>query len=492
MIETRAAVALRQIIRDPGAFSDHLLPDQRLRPYQLHPARAIVESVIQGRGDQFAIVFSRQAGKDELLAQLIAMLLLRYSQRGGAIVVAAPTYRPQAALSRDRLRDRLLANPLTAPMTRVREGYTIAVERATARFVSAAPGANARGQTASLLLVANEAQDIDPDVWDAVFDPMAASTNATTVFMGTVWSATTLLARQMRHLRALEARDGRQRVFLVPWETVAAEIPAYGARVRGRIAQLGASHPFIRTEYQLQELDSEGGLFPPPRIAQMQGEHPRQHRATPGRRYALLIDVAGEEEGGGGQLAFRPETSRRDSTALTVVEVDTTRADGRALYRVVDRRVWTGVRHSALHDQLVDLATSVWRASWIVVDATGIGAGLASFLEATLRRGGRGRANGVRVIPFVFTSASKSRLGWDFLGLIDGGRYKEYAPDDTDETRLFDAQLRLTTFEVLRGPGNVLRWSVPERDGHDDLVMSAALVAVLDELDPRPRIATGS
>ena len=48
-------------------------------------------------------------------------------------------------------------------------------------FVSAAPGANARGQTADVLLVANEAQDILPDTWDAVFDPMAASTNAPTL-----------------------------------------------------------------------------------------------------------------------------------------------------------------------------------------------------------------------------------------------------------------------------------------------------------------------
>ncbi|MGI8404091.1 MAG: hypothetical protein ACR2OE_04885 [Thermomicrobiales bacterium] len=492
-----AKTTLRRIVTDPGAFSDVLLPDKRLRPYQRDPARAIVESIVHRRGDQFAVVFSRQAGKDEMLAQLLAMLLLRYSQRGGSIVVAAPTYRPQAALSRDRLRDCLLANPLTGPMMTCRDGYTIAVGRATARFLSASPGANARGQTADLLLVANEAQDIDPDVWDAVFDPMAASTNATTLFMGTVWSATTLLARQTRHLRALEATDGRSRVFFVPWQQVALEIPAYGDRVRARIAQLGAEHPFVRTEYFLQELDGEGGLFPPQRIAQMQGDHPRQLRATPGKRYALLLDVAGEEESGGDQAVFAAGSGigseRRDSTALTVVEVVLdAHDDGRARYRVVDRRIWTGVRHTALHDQLVDLARTVWKASWIVVDATGIGAGLASFLQASLCRRKIAAESPVQVIPFVFTSASKSKLGWDFLGLIDAGRFKEYMHDDDEVTRLYHAQLRATTFEVMNGPGNVLRWSVPARDGHDDLVISAALCAVLDTIDARPRIATGS
>ncbi|MBA2467779.1 MAG: hypothetical protein H0V37_00065 [Chloroflexia bacterium] len=493
---------LYRVVTDLEAFSSLLLPDRTLRPYQLAPARAILDSIASNRGDQFAVVFSRQAGKDEMLAQLLSLLLLRQSRQGGTAVIAAPTLQPQATISRDRLRDRLLANPLTGPMVRT-AGNTVRLGRTQATFVSAAPGANARGQTADLLLVANEAQDIAPDTWDAVFDPMAASGNATTVYMGTVWSGTTLLARQMRHLRELEAGDGRQRVWLVPWSVVAEEIPAYGDRVRARMEQLGESHPFIRTEYELQELDGDGGLFPAHRIAQLRGEHPRLDRARPGQRYALLIDVGGEEESGGGQLSFINDT-RRDSTALTVVEVDLAARDGGLpVYRVVDRRMWTGVRHTTLHDTLVDLARNAWKANWVVVDATGVGAGLSSFLKNTLDSN-RGASPAIRVEPFIFTAASKSRLGWDFLGLIDSGRFKEYTQGDggraadlvsartgSDITADYYAQLRATTYEVLNGPGNVLRWSVPARDGHDDLVISAALTAVLDGLNLRPRIARG-
>jgi len=505
---------LYRVVTDLDAFSSMLLPDRALRAYQLEPAQAILESIERQRGDQFAIVFSRQAGKDEMLAQMLSILLLRRSDHGGTVIVAAPTLQPQATISRDRLRDRLLANPLTKPLVRT-VGNTIRLGKARATFVSAAPGANARGQTADLLLVANEAQDIDPAVWDAVFDPMAASTNATTVFMGTVWSQTTLLARQMRHLRELEAVDGRQRVWLVPWTVVAPHIPAYGERVRARIAQLGEDHPFIRTEYELQELDGDGGLFPAHRIAQMRGDHARLDRCRTGQRYALLLDVGGEEESGvdQGRAAVpslrgitSPAASRRDSTALTVVELElSSRSDCLPVYRVVDRRVWTGVRHAALHDELVDLARNVWKASWVVVDATGVGAGLSSFLKANLGAK-RGSQPAIQVHPFVFTAASKSRLGWDFLGLIDSGRFKEYAGrssagDDPVSTRPFDtdsvtaeyyAQLRATTYEVLNGPGAMLRWSVPARDGHDDLVISAALCAELDRLDHRPRIAVGS
>ena len=180
---------------------------------------------------------------------------------------------------------------------------------------------------------------------------------------------------------------------------------------------------------------------------------------------------------------------------MTVVEIDQ-QPEGRPVYRVVDRKIWTGTRHTALHGQIVDLARNVWWASAVVVDATGIGAGLASFLAATLgeRRGGQAT---IPVLPFVFTAASKSALGWDFLALIDGGRFKEYVEDSatgTPEGRItarYWAELAATTYTTVPGPGKLLRWSVPSGRGHDDLMMSAALAAALDGLDLRPRLAVG-
>ena len=55
--------------------------------------------------------------------------------------------------------------------------------------------------------------------------------------------------------------------------------------------------------------------------------------------------------------------------------------------------------------------------------------------------------------------------------------------------RLFWVQAQHTQLEVLPGPGRLARWSVPEGTRHpltgaplhDDLVVSAALVAVLEE-----------
>ncbi len=515
----------RKAVGDIGTFSRVAWPKQTLRPYQLDPARAIAQAVQANlaqvgelspgeqpsheRPNQFVVVFSRQAGKDEMAAQLLAYLLSVYQWVGGQIVVAAPTIR-QATISKERLLARM-QNPFIEVSQKVahREGYIVELGQANARFLSAAPSANVRGETASLLLIANEAQNIEPERWDAVFDPMAASTNATTVFMGTVWTAQTLLARQMRHLRQLEQQDGQPRVFLVDWAKVAEHVPAYGRRVRERITQFGEHHPFIQTEYLLKELNGIGGLFGPERRALMVGSHLRRESAEPGKTYALLVDIAGEGEANLRDEELRNLAPRKDSTAITVVEIVGSKEpkepmtelpeipfssqtfvpqlpDFKPTYRVVNRYVWTGIRHSELYGRLVGLARETWQARLMVVDATGLGGPVASFLAETLA------GSGCEVRPFVFSAASKSKLGWNFCGLIDSGRFKDYARDQAPDTEWWWRQLAAVEYEVRPGPGQLLRWSVPDPTLHDDLVMSAALVAVLDEEDFRPRRAIGT
>lgn len=499
---------LRLLLLEPARFSKAMWPTRAVRNYQADPLRAIAMAIIERANrtagkpaidptvpmpGEFAVVFSRQSGKDEMLAQLLCYLLVLYQRAGGSIVVALPTLRPQGVIARDRLMERLTSERARSLglRPRVQDGTIVRLGKASVHFVSA--GGSSRGQTASLLLVANECQDIPPDTWDSVFAPMAAANDAVQLFLGTVWTADTLLARQMRYVKTLEAADGAQRLFLAPWRAVAAELPTYGTYVERQMALLGEAHPFILTEYELVELDGQGGLFPPARRAQMEGDHPPLVKARAGESYALLLDVAGEEEDETAEpgKGYDPE-ARRDSTALTVVRV--VRTDGNPRYEVVRRYLWTGVKHTQLHAQLVDLARNVWRARYLVVDATGVGAGLASFLRASL---------GERVVlPFVFSLSSKSQLGWDFLGLVDSGRFKDYAyvppaeaegdRESAELSRVFWRQVAACTYEVRPGPNRLMSWSVPDPKTHDDLLLSAALCAVLDQQDWRSREAVGT
>ncbi|MCC7361222.1 MAG: hypothetical protein IT317_17180 [Anaerolineales bacterium] len=490
------------MLSDIAAFS-YLAVGRPLYGYQLAPARAILDSVLHRRGREFAVLFPRQAGKNETQAQVEAYLLTLFQRVPGASIVRAqPTFRPQALNARLRLERTLnaprLRQALAGAPPRRRFDYLLQVREAQVFFYSAAPSANVVGATATLLLHCDEAQDVRAAEWARKFVPMGASTNVTVAYWGTAWTARTLLAETIRRLQAQEAADGLRRVFLVSPEQVAAENPAYGAFVARQVAQLGRDHPLVRTQFFNEALEAEAGLFPPARRALMQGAHAPQPAPQPGADYAFLLDVAGEDGeappgaalGTGGALGGA--SLKRDATALTIVQVEPDAAAAGPVYLAVQRRVWVGVGQPELLAALRALAAE-WQPRRLVVDATGLGAGLAGFLARALPPG--------VVVPVDFNSATKSRLGWQFLAVCDTGRWQEWRPgDDAAQDALqttFWRQAEACAYTVRPGPGRVLAWGVPDntRDAatgeliHDDLLLSAALGAVLDE-QPWPA-ATG-
>jgi len=457
----------------------------KLRSYQVEVAQTICESVILKRGLSMVVLFPRQSGKNELQAQIETFLLAFSHADEAEIVKVSPTWRPQSINAMRRLERVLKRNPLTREVWKKDAGYIYRIGAARIFFLSGAPESNIVGATASLLLEVDEAQDLEAEKYDKDIAPMAASTNATRVFWGTAWTSQTLLARELRSAREAEREDGLRRVFVVDAERVAAEVPAYGKFVAAQVARLGRNHPMVRTQFFSEEIDSEGGMFPAARRMRMQGSHTVMEEPAPGRVYALLLDVAGEDEAaeqGGDPAGWALQSPGRDATALTVVEVDLSSLDDHQLraprYHCVQRRQWLGVRHTDLYAELVALAEK-WQARWLVVDATGVGAGLAAFLR---------RALPGRVAPFQFNAASKSKLGWDFLSVIDSGRWHEPAGNPAALDSLFQRQLQHCQYAIATGPEKRMSWGVPDgaRDPasgdlvHDDLLLSAALCAVLD------------
>ena len=477
---------LKQLLGNPLDFADSA-SGLKLRRYQEQVAQAVVDSIMNQQGLTFVVMFPRQSGKNELQAQIEAYILLLLSRSPAEIVKVSPTWKPQSLNAMRRLERVLTRNLITRAMWAKESGYIYRLGQARIFFFSGSPEANIVGATASTLLEVDEAQDVAMAKYDKDIAPMAASTNATRIFWGTAWSSRTLLARELDAARRAEALDGCRRTFVINADEVAAEVPAYGRFVAEQVTRLGRNHPMVKTQFYSESIDGETGMFPPARIAMLRGDHAQLSEPRPGQIYAFLVDVAGQDENaesgsGSSSLIQKSEitNSRRDSTVLTVVEVDlSTLADPLVkspTYRVVFRRSWTGVSHSEQYARIKALA-ELWRPRQVVVDATGIGAGLASFL---------GRALPGRMIPFTFTSASKSRLGWDFLACIETGRFKEYCPADP----AFMQQLSFCTLEVQPGPSQLIKWCVPDgtRDPatgelvHDDLVLSAALAAVLDKL----------
>jgi len=468
--------AMRPAVRDIAVFSETVL-GRPLRPYQAETARAISQSILAGAGITFSVMMARQMGKNELSAHIEAYLLNLHRRTGGTLIKAAPTLRPQAMISQQRLQ-RLLDNPLNRGRWRANQG-TIELGRARARFLSGSPTSNVVGATADLLLELDEAQDLQEDKIQREFRPMASSTNATIVLYGTAWDRDSPLERQKQVNLELEHRDGRRRHFEYDWHVLAAVSPAYRAFVESEIARLGAEHPLIRTQYALHPLEEAGRLFPPAARALLEGSHPRLTGAEPGEVYVAGVDVAGQDHAATpGLLAAGRMLGGRDSTVVTIARL-VWDGEGEPAIAVVQHYSWAGADHPTQHHALRGLLADTFPCVRVVVDATGLGAGVASWLAGAL--------GGAVVESFVFNPASKSRLGFALLAMAGTGRCRLYRDDGSPDAVRCRHEIAQARYEV--GGNEQIRFFVPAGEGHDDYLISLALCAHAAGLAAPPPIS---
>jgi len=303
-------------------------------------------------------------------------------------------------------------------------GYIVKLGSARAIFLSANESASVVGNTAHLLLEIDEAQEVGKEKYTKEFKPMGATTNCTCVHYGTTWDDTTLLEEVKQANLELERRDGIKRHFRFDWQDVAKYNPDYLAYVESEKIRLGENHPLFLTQYRLLPIHGGGGFLSLEQRAQLQGEHSRLRAAAVNGIYVAGIDLAGEE----GDTTLSPY---RDATVVTIAALETKSADGvikEPYLKVVEHYRWTGKKHTELYPQLVDILKNVWRCRKVVVDATGAGEPVVSFLRKAL---------GLRVEPFTFTQKSKSELGFNLLVSINSGRLKLYKADGSEECRVF-------------------------------------------------------
>jgi hypothetical protein len=438
----------------------------KLRPYQLEVARAVMESVRDGSGFTFSVEIARQGGKNELSAHLEVLLLTLYIARGGNVIKCSPTFKPQTIISMERLKRRLDDFGFEG-IYRPQMGYIVQLGNARAVFLSAEGSSSIVGHTADILLEIDEAQDVGREKYSKELRPMGSAANVTTVLYGTTWDDTTLLEEAKQTNLELERKDGIRRHFRYDWQEVGQCNSDYLKFVEAERHRLGEEHPMFRTQYALLPVSHGGGFLSRQQIALVLGEHDRQSRPEGRTTYTAGVDLAGEHEqeaaGAGGPVTDRGRG--HDSTVITIAEADATSPSQPSL-RIVEQYRWTGTPHSQLYSQMVDILKNVWRCHRIVVDATGIGQPVASFLRREL---------GSRVIPFVITSKSKSDMGFELLSFINSGRLKLYRQDGSSEYG--ETLFELERARVQYRPNQTMNFYVDPQQGHDDFLVSLALVA---------------
>jgi hypothetical protein len=452
----------------------------QLRPYQLEIARAVLESIENRRGLTISVEIARQGGKNELSAHIGVLLLTMFMALGGSAVKCSPTFKPQTVISMMRLKQRLDDFGYEG-IWEAEMGYIIRLGSARQVFLSAEESSSVVGHTADILLEIDESQDVGKDKYTRDFRPMASSTNATTVHYGTPWDDATLLEEVGQLNLELEKTDGLKRHFRYDWQEVAKYNPGYLAFVEAERVRLGADHPLFLSQYALLPIRSTGGFLSRAQIALMQGTHGRRvGRESEAETYVAGLDLAGEAE-------TPDDTWRtlrgRDAAVLTIAEVSFPAGDAvikEPRIEVVEHYSWTGRKHPELYRELLHILKHTWRCGSVVVDATGVGEGVASFLREAL---------GNRVVPFKFTQPSKSALGFNLLAAVNSGRLSLYRGDGSADYR--ELMFQLERARSISRPNRTINFFVDPSEGHDDYLISLALcMDAADHLTPRKAAGT--
>jgi hypothetical protein len=244
---------------------------------------------------------------------------------------------------------------------------------------------------------------------------------------------------------------------------------------------LGEDHPLFRTQYLLLPVRGGGGFLTRQQIVGMLGQHNRLKEPLDHKVYVAGIDLAGEREETK-EAALMAAKPKLDSTVITIAEVDIVQRSpislAEPILSVVEQYQWTGIAHSQLYPQVVDILKR-WNCQRVLVDATGIGQPVASFLRKEL---------GSRVVPFTFTQKSKSDMGFELLSFVNSGRLKFYKQDGSKEYK--ETMYQLEKARAQYRPNQTMNFYVDPQEGHDDFLISLALVAEAAR-DFSPRAAKG-
>ncbi len=436
----------------------------KLRPYQAEVAKAVIESVQCNLGLTFSVEIARQGGKNELSAHIEVLLLTMFMAAGGNAIKCSPTFKPQTVISMSRLKERLDDFGF-AGVWSTEAGYMVRLGNARQIFLSADESSAVVGHTADIILEVDESQDVARDKYTKEFRPMASASNATTIHYGTTWDDATLLEEVKQANLELEKKDGIRRHFRYDWQEVARYNPSYKAFIEAELERLGEDHPLFRTQYALLPIRGGGGFLTSQQVAQIRGDHPRLHHAEEHKTYVAGIDFAGESEQLEDEVLTR---SGRDATVVTIAEITHGATDILAkepIIHVLEHYSWVGKKHSELYPQMVDILKNVWHCSRVVTDATGVGEPVTSFLRKSL---------GSKVLPFKFTQKTKSEMGFDLLAAISSGRLKLYKQDGSEDYK--ETMFELEKARSVYRPNQTLNFFVDPGNGHDDYLMSLALV----------------
>lgn len=462
-------------------------------PYQEQFSKRVIRSVLLNDGAEITALFSRQSGKSETVAITVGGMMiilpvlanmpmfaddprLMMFKDGLWVGIFAPSQR-QAQITYGRLKARLQCKTAIAvledPEFRLQfstsNGQTVALTNGSfATAISASDGSNIEGESFKLI-ICEECQDISNFKIRKSIHPMGAAYNASIIKIGT---ATTYKGdfydAIQRNKREQESKASHIKNHFEYDYTIAAKYnPKYAKYVEGEKRRLGENSDEFRMSYCLEWIIERGMFVDIVKFEENNGETSLE-RVVSDRQ---ATHVAGIDIGG-----------KNDSTVVTMCEVDwnmpvimETRTDDETgeevTYMAYNTYVkdWLCISNEPDYEEqyplIVDYLSQFWVVR-VVCDATRE-ASISHRLRANLR---------CEVIPYIFTTKSKSDLYKHLEKEISAGRARVCSGEKTRATKEYNDFLeQLGDLQKGYSGTNLVVAHPDERGAHDDYPDSWAL-----------------
>jgi hypothetical protein len=472
----------------------NVLAGHELHPYQIPLARRVVESVIIGDGEQITALASRQSGKSETVANVVAGLMVilpilagRYPDllgkfKNGLLVgLFAPTEgqaetlfnRTVSRLTSERAMEILGDPDIDDTPARV-GGVTrqIKLKRlgSSITMMTANPRAKIESKTFHLIVI-DECQEADDFIVAKSIGPMLASTNGTMVKTGTPTTRKNNFYQAISlNKRRQNERGRRQNHFQWNWKDVAKVNTDYGKFIRKEMVRIGEDSDEFQMSYNCKWL-LERGMFVTSTImdelADTSQELVKVWHKTP---VVVGIDPA----------------RKMDSTVVTVVWVDWDRPDE---FGYFDHRVlnWLELQGEDWEEQyyLIVNFLANYDVLMIGVDANGVGDAVAQRLKVLMPR--------ADVVPLTSSQSEQSGRFKHLLQLIQRRMISFPGHAKTKRLRTWKKFYQQMTDAEIQYRGNNFMVSAPdEAYAHDDYVDSLAIACSLTKELVMPSVEVSS
>lgn len=450
-----------------------------LYTYQIEMADRIFFSLIYGDAEEITIEATRQGGKSEALADIVATAMVIMPKlavfyptdpvlqkfKGGIEVGIFAPIDEQADTIFGRIEDRLTSNHAKAFLSDPeiddeahKSGNELTMRcGSVCRRQTAHAKAKIESKTYHLIVI-DEAQDADANKVRKSIHPMAVATAGTIVKVGTPAAYKSDYYEAILRNKRRGPSHGKRNHFAYDWRRAAKENPYYKLSIAKEKERLGEDSDEFQLSYELKWLLDRGMFITEEQLEELGDKSMQTVPYYSDSPIVIGIDVA----------------RKHDSTLATAVYVDWEHPDEFGLYRhqILDWLEIHGENWESQYRQICEFASHYY-VMRIGVDGQGMGGPVAERLQVLMPN--------TEVIALAMNPIDQNERWTHLMQLIQRGLIGWPAHSRTRRTLKWKRFIQQMSDVEKTYKGKYLLVGAPEneKNAHDDYIDSLALACSL-------------